>query len=342
MMRSRHRATDRAWTIALGLWIAGAALAMLLAPPPPEAPVVPPGEQEIWERTAAWAQRDARRWQAEEGDLSIPWRDAGGHLAIVIDDVGRELHVLDKLVSLRFPLTFSVLPGAVYAPGAQLRLRADHRRYREIMLHLPMEPTDPAQMSAGREARETFLRVDDGPAVLRAKLAEALARVPAAIGINNHMGSRLTANRAAMDALMPEIRAHGLYFVDSRTTAETRAAEAAAGVGIPTASRDVFLDHTSTVAAIASALDQAVAAARQRPAIAIGHPSVALYEVLRTRLPGIHRSGVGIYPVSVLLAHRGLQTPTVEPAPSGEKPHGEPGSPHPEPAAGVAPERAGP
>lgn len=244
---------------------------------------------------------DTRAWQRERGDVVIPWPEAQGHLAIVIDDVGRELHLFEQLLGLRFQLTFSVLPGSVYAAGAQLRLRGDRRRYREIMLHLPMEPIDASHMQAGAEVRETFLRVDDDPDTLRAKLEFALGIVPAAVGVNNHMGSRLSADAVAMDSLMSVLRDRGLYFVDSRTTAATQAESAARRAGVRTLPRAVFLDEDPTEEAIDRALSQAAKMSRERPTVAIAHPSPEVIRVLDARLPELRRQGVGIYPVSQLL-----------------------------------------
>jgi len=247
---------------------------------------------------------DARRWQAERGDRKLGWDVASGHLAIVVDDVGRELHLLEQLLGLRYELTFSVLPGAVFAAGAQLRLRADRRRYREILLHLPMEPDDPARMREGDEAREDFLLRADSADEQRRKLEAALARVPAAIGVNNHMGSRLTTDRAAMDAVMPVLAERGLVFLDSRTTAATVAELAAVDAGVPTLARRVFLDDDPSEAAIDAALLRAAELARQAPTVAIGHPSPELVAVLERRLPQLYDQGIGVYPLSALLRER--------------------------------------
>jgi len=247
---------------------------------------------------------DARRWQAERGDRKLGWDVASGHLAIVVDDVGRELHLLEQLLGLRYELTFSVLPGAVFAAGAQLRLRADRRRYREILLHLPMEPDDPARMREGDEAREDFLLRADSADEQRRKLEAALARVPAAIGVNNHMGSRLTTDRAAMDAVMPVLAERGLVFLDSRTTAATVAELAAVDAGVPTLARRVFLDDDPSEAAIDAALLGAAELARQAPTVAIGHPSPELVAVLERRLPQLYDQGIGVYPLSALLRER--------------------------------------
>ncbi len=286
-------------------WLSVCGVLMLAAPAPPEPPGLTANDLQIMQRNADRVVSDARAWQRDHGDRRLRWDEAEGHLAIVIDDVGRELHLFDQLLALRAPLTFSVLPGSVYAPGVQLRLRGDRRRYREIMLHLPMEPSDPAKMHEGAEAQERFLLGEDSPSQLRAKVEEALARVPAAIGVNNHMGSSLTRDAEAMAEVMAVLRPAGLFFLDSRTIGDTQAEGAARAAGVPTLPRDVFLDHDPSEAAIEAALDEAVRRSRERPVVAIAHPSVAVVDVLRRRLPQLHAEGVGVYPVSRLLAERG-------------------------------------
>ncbi len=288
--------------IVLGGWIALACALFLFTAPPPEAPAVDPQDQAIRARMSAWAERDAEVWDASTGDLDLPWDRAQGHLAIVIDDVGRELDAFDKLHALRFPLNFSVLPGSAYATGVQDRLAADTRRPREILLHLPMEPLDPSHMYTDAERGEDFLRASDDPEALRAKLDAALAAVPGAVGINNHMGSRLTTQAEAMDALMPVLRERGLYFLDSRTTPATLAAFSAERAGVPTISRKVFLDHEPGKKAIRAALEQAALEARRQPCVAIAHSSMDLVEVLEEMLPKLRAEGVGIYPLSRVIA----------------------------------------
>ncbi len=278
---------------------------MLAAPAPPEPPAVTDEQAATMQRTTDLVVREAKAWQRDHGDQGLPWAEAEGHLAIVIDDVGRELHLFEQLHALRYPLTFSVLPGSIYALGVQLRLRGDARRPREIMLHLPMEPLDPAMMRVGPEAEEIFLEISDPPPVLRAKLEDALARVPAAVGVNNHMGSALTARREAMAEVMAVLHDRGLFFVDSRTIATTQAETAARETGVPTLPRDVFLDHDPTAAAIEAALDEAAQRSRLAPVVVIAHPSAEVVEVLGRRLPQLRAEGVAVYPVSRLLAARG-------------------------------------
>jgi polysaccharide deacetylase 2 family uncharacterized protein YibQ len=308
------RPASRLAPVLLVAWVALAGALFLLADPPPEPPLASPEDQAIRDRMAAWAVRDAEQWSEQEGDQTLAWAEAEGHLAIVIDDVGRELDVFEDLLDLRFPLTFSVLPGSVYATGVQQRLLVDDRRPREILLHLPMEPLDPAAMQLDIAEGEIYLLASDDPASLRTKTLAALDRVPKAVGVNNHMGSKLSADPVAMAAIMPTLRERGVFFLDSRTTPATVAARQAEQAGIPTLSRHVFLDHDPAPEAVRAALHEAADRSRNEPTVAIAHPSQVVVEVLREELPGLHARGVAVYPLSHLLAVPGAPTkPTQAP-----------------------------
>lgn len=294
--------------VLLGCFAAG----VFVAPRGPERPPYEAAEAAIADRLTAFALRDATRWRETRGDLVVPWEDARGHLAIVIDDVGRELALHERLQGLRFRLTFSVLPGSRYTMGAQLRLVEDTRRPRDVMLHLPMEPARAEAMSEGDEAHESFLRRGDDAETLARKTRAALDAVPHAIGVNNHMGSALTTDARAMAAIMPVLRERGLFFLDSRTTAETVAATAARDAGLPTLERAVFLDHDPSEAAIEAALRDAAARSRNQPIVVIAHPSGAVVDVLERELPRLFDEGIGVYPISEVLVRT---TPPVVPEP---------------------------
>lgn len=291
--------SGRPW--GLLLWVAAACALFWFAPRPADPPPSTEQDEAARQRATALVVRDVKEWQVESGDRSLPWDEAKGHLAIVVDDVGRELHVFEKLTSLRYRLTFAVLPGADYAAGVQLRLQDDRRRYREVLLHLAMEPHELARMRDPVEANETFLLRSDSPRQLTAKLEAALARVPTAIGVNNHMGSALTEQREAMDVIMPELAQRKLLFLDSRTTAQSQAAAAARDAQVPTLVREVFLDNERTQDAIRVQLRRAAELSLDHPVVAIGHPSVELHAVLEEDLDAMFDRGIVVYPLSWLL-----------------------------------------
>jgi len=217
-------------------------------------------------------------------------------LAIIIDDLGRDPSAAAAVLALPFPLTASVLPNLPFS--ADVADRA-YRRGDHVMLHLPME----AESESGAAQPEAVeLRVGMNADQVRSILANMLATVPHAAGVNNHEGSRATADPALMNALMPAIRARGLYFIDSRTTAATVAYDAAESAGVPAASRKVFLDDTPTRKAVLAQIELAARDARRDgSAIAIGHPRPATIAALAEGLPRLRADGVRIVFASELV-----------------------------------------
>jgi hypothetical protein len=221
---------------------------------------------------------------------------AGPALAVVIDDVGPDAAAARALVALDGPLTIAFLP---YAEGLPPLVDAARARGHEVFVHLPMAPEGPAD--PGPNALVTGL----AEAELRARTRWAIGRVPAATGVNNHMGSRLTADAAAMAPVMDEIARAGLVFLDSRTSPRSVAEQIARARGLAATSRDVFLDNIAEPAAIVAALDEAERIARARgSAVAIGHPYPATLAALRAWLPGARARGLRLVRTSELVRLR--------------------------------------
>jgi hypothetical protein len=221
----------------------------------------------------------------------------GPRAAIIIDDLGNNWREARAVNSLPYPVAVAVLPGTPYA--ARTARRA-HERGKEVLAHMPMEPED-GSIRLGT----TFLRTGMGRERLVATLRSNLETIPHVQGINNHMGSRLTARTRPMRWVMEALGERGLYFVDSRTTAATQALRTARATGIPAAERDVFLDHEPKEAAIRAQFRNLLAEARaQGTAIGIGHPYPATLKVLRELLPEASRHGVEIVPLKEVLAVR--------------------------------------
>ncbi|MDG1066285.1 MAG: divergent polysaccharide deacetylase family protein [Luminiphilus sp.] len=200
-----------------------------------------------------------------------------GNLAVIIDDLGYNLDTAHAAAAIPAPLTMSIIPGTPYAMEV-----ADlgAKRGKEVMLHMPM---------AAVRTRVSDPLVLDGQlpvADISQRVQQALQSVPGAAGMNNHMGSALTTNREAMDALMSELAAQDMFFIDSRTTAETVARDAAKARGVPSASRTVFLDNKPELAAVEIQIKEAVRRALvEGYAIAIGHPHPATLTALSRALP---------------------------------------------------------
>lgn len=117
------------------------------------------------------------------------------------------------------------------------------------------------------------------------KIIAAIKQVPHAKGMNNHMGSAMTANLVAMKNVMHVLSHYDLYFLDSVTIANTKVNEAAKFFALPTLHRNVFLDDVKTEAQIRKQFAHAISFARkQGSSIVIGHPYPATIQVLHQTL----------------------------------------------------------
>lgn len=219
---------------------------------------------------------------------------SSARLAIILDDLGYDQASADAVLKIPFRLTVSVIPGL---PRSTEVAEEAQSRGDEVILHLPMEsesdtaPAEPVELRVG-------MPLDQVNQILESMLES----VPGAAGVNNHEGSRATADRGLMQELMPALRRRGLFFVDSRTTAKTVAYDVARQDGVLAASRNVFLDDTPSREAILSQLDLAAREARKKgSAIAIGHPHPATIAALEEGLPRIHAQGIELVFVSSLV-----------------------------------------
>lgn len=222
---------------------------------------------------------------------------SGARISLVIDDLGRSLDDLRQLESLGVEISYAVLPFESQTPQVVEELR---RKGREILCHLPMEPRNSANPGPGA------LRRSMSPEQLSQRTREALAAVPGASGVNNHMGSSLTEDRRRMSSILTELKDQRLFFLDSRTSADSVAYELAQELGVPTAERQVFLDRDPSPEAIREQFDRLLALARRRgAAIAIGHPYPSTLAILAEAVPDSLAQGYEFVPVSFLLESSG-------------------------------------
>jgi len=199
-------------------------------------------------------------------------------LALIIDDLGyAEPELVTRLCAQPIAFTVAVLP---YQEHTRESAEIAHRAGKEIILHLPMQGRE--DKNPGPDALVDGLTEQE----LRERTRKALGEVPFIAGANNHMGSRLTADRPRMRIVLGEFKGRRLFFVDSRTTKETVAYEVAKELGLAAASRKVFLDDDKSFAEIEKQWDRAVALARRDgEAIAIGHIYPETVEALEKLIP---------------------------------------------------------
>lgn len=281
---------------------AGVGLAWFVRSVPPagrsaEQPSRPGVPRRVTQPPARPAPRPAARARPVPGPREAPAPAAPspqGRLAIVFDDAGGSLEDVEAIIAIGRPVAVAVLPYLAHSTEVARRARAAGL---DVLLHLPLEPDD-----VRKDPGPGVITVSMGDAAIHRAVQAALASVPGAVGINNHMGSRVTADRRAMRAVLRAARDAGMFFLDSYTTPRSVVREVAAEVGVRAASRAIFLDNEDEAAAIAAQVRRAIARARQEgSAIAIGHAQRKTAAVVATMLHEFDEAGVALVPVATLI-----------------------------------------
>jgi len=220
-----------------------------------------------------------------------PPAEALPKVAIIIDDLGYDRRIAQKFLDLDAGLTFAVLP---LAPHTRLIAATIFKKGGELMLHLPMEPLEYPSVDPGPGALLSSMSADD----LIAQLRENLSDVPGIKGVNNHMGSKLTAESARLYQVFSVLKQEGLFFIDSRSTAETVGRPSARLFQLPFAERDVFIDHVQDPDMIRLRVKELIQIARKNgEAIGIAHPSKTTLRILEEMLPMLKKE-VQLVPAS--------------------------------------------
>ena len=217
------------------------------------------------------------------------------NVAIVIDDLGGENHIFQELLQLNLPLTFSILPFTLHSKTIALEA---HRKGKEVILHLPMEPHDFPKAKPGEGA--LFLGMDE-KSLLR-QLAKDIEAIPHITGVSNHMGSRMMEDPEKMRIVLSELKRRGLFFLDSRTTPQSVGFQTAKSIGLKATERTLFLDHSQAESDIQRNLEElcehSLSTGR---GIGIGHPYLSTIKSLKEMIPKIKEKGIDIVPLSSLL-----------------------------------------
>ncbi|MDO4179057.1 MAG: divergent polysaccharide deacetylase family protein [Phascolarctobacterium sp.] len=186
-----------------------------------------------------------------------------GKVAIVIDDCGQTLEPLKTLLDTNLPFSYAILPNKVHSADALSLIK---QKGRVAMLHLPMEAMGNAP------AEDITVKVNDGPQEQAAKTRKLVASLPGIVGVNNHQGSKATSDRETMKAVLKELKAKGMFFIDSFTSTQSVARDTARSMNVSTARNDIFLDNEADIEYIRKKIYEAFARAeRNGSCIAICH-----------------------------------------------------------------------
>lgn len=270
------------WTLffglILGVTIAGTGYFMFLTPgtrvKTPQKPVAPAYKPIQKPQHEEYVEDVVHLQPVHQKQKKAKVKPPAPRVAILIDDMGNRHQTGKELIELDMGLSFAFLPFTSHTQTL-MNLAAQHDS--DILLHLPMEPST-SRWSPGPGAIYTNM----SRSAIKLQVEKDLQDVPKAIGVNNHMGSKFTSDRASMQAALAPIKKHNLFFLDSMTSSTSVAHATAQELGIKTGRRDIFLDNEQNDAKIKAQLEKLVQRAKKNGfAIGIGHPYPATLAVLK-------------------------------------------------------------
>jgi len=207
-------------------------------------------------------------------------------MAIVIDDFGNNMKGTEQILNLPVPLTVAVMP---FMSSTKQDAELAHQKGHEVIVHMPMEPKNGKSSWLGPGA----ITLDLSDEEIRKRTLDAVKNVPHAVGMNNHMGSKITEDKRAMSIILQVCKEQGLYYLDSKTSGNSKAKEIAELVGVPLLENNYFFDDEYSELHInkqARSIGQQLQNKRQL--IAIGHvgvPGPITFEAIKRNIPAYEK-----------------------------------------------------
>ncbi|MCY9663798.1 divergent polysaccharide deacetylase family protein [Paenibacillus alginolyticus] len=215
-------------------------------------------------------------------------------VAIVIDDFGNNMDGTKEMLDLPIQFTVAVMP---FLPSSKQDAQLAHDKGHEVILHLPMEPVRGKKSWLGPGAITTDLSSDE----IHKRIVAAIDDIPYVIGINNHMGSKATADERVMKILIDICKEKNLILLDSRTTPKSLIGKLAGQNGVPYSENQLFFDDLYTYSHISNQMVKFKKLIHQRDVvIAIGHvgpPGKKTAQVIKEAIPIIQKEATFV-PIS--------------------------------------------
>lgn len=232
----------------------------------------------------------------DKGTAILPARPEGkgnGQMAIVIDDFGYSREPIAAFSGITRPLTFAVLPYHPFSNEAAARgLSSGH----QVILHLPMEP-----LAQGEQSEKLTIGVAMSDGEIQEMAQNAINQIPGLIGVNNHQGSRATADKRVMKIVLGQLKANSLFFLDSRTNGQSIGADTARQMGVRTRENELFIDNSDDVSAIKAKLRTAQNMALNHGSVTvIGHARMNTAIAVREMIGELEENGIRLVFVSQL------------------------------------------
>lgn len=223
---------------------------------------------------------------------SLPCFSKPAQVAIIIDDIGYRKSDVQALY-LPGNISYAILPHTPY--GRSLALQAKAKK-NDVILHIPMEAQNGKKLGPGA------LTSQMNESTIRKQLSDAFAEIPFALGINNHMGSKLTELYQPMAWTMQFLKEQNLIFIDSKTSRASQAESVAKNFGVPSLHRHIFLDNHLEHQYINSQFNKLIQAAKKyQTVVAIAHPHPETVSSLTKLIPKLAKHNIELVSISTLL-----------------------------------------
>jgi uncharacterized protein len=239
-----------------------------------------------------------------------PWQvyarkfDAAGRLpriAIVISGLGLDSDATRAAIAhLPAPVSLAFSP---YAHDLSTWIAAARQAGHEVLLGLPMEPTDFPRQDPGPRTLLTSLEPEQNLERLR----WILGRGTAYVGLVGVQGDRFVTARASLEPILDALKGRGLLFVDDHDATASVAGPLGHELGMAWAITDRQLDSDATQPAIDKMLaDLEATAAQGGAALGLG----GLYPVTIERViawaQALQAKGIALAPATAVAMHQVL------------------------------------
>lgn len=223
---------------------------------------------------------------------------ATGYVVIIIDDFGNYGDGTDEIINIGIPITVAIMP---FLPYTERDANEAYSKGLEIIMHVPMEPNRGKAEWLGPKG----ITVNLADKEIQVILNEGLDQIKYSVGMNNHMGSKVTQDRRAIKAVLEVAKKRNLFFIDSKTTSKSIVSEVAKEIGVVCLERDVFLDNVKKKSHIEKQLLKLADTALERGyAIGIGHVGpeggTVTAEAIKSLYPVLQKKGVHFVTISEL------------------------------------------
>ncbi|MGN7170705.1 divergent polysaccharide deacetylase family protein [Paenibacillus cellulositrophicus] len=208
-------------------------------------------------------------------------------VAIIIDDFGNGQGGTEEMLSLPIKLTVAIMP---FLPTSKTDAELAHKQGHDVIVHMPMEPKQGNPKWLGPGAITSNMSNEE----IRQRVEEAIDNVPYAVGMNNHMGSKITGDERIMSIVLEVCRERGLFFVDSKTNYHSVVGKLAVQMGMPPVANNIFLDDRHTVSHVSKQMKAVETwASEHQNCVTIGHVGVQgkkTAEAIRQSITGMQNS----------------------------------------------------